>query len=308
MSDLSGCFVGDSGHVLGVALTGTRVQSPPIDPSSFLRLSRLEGCPRGVARFRQSEEGKVVDRIFKHASRLTHQAALGHLGWLRGAIGGALGIGFAGVMSWLLLGSHAGALPLLVAPLGASAVLVFAVPASPLAQPWSVIGGDLISAAIGLGIGHLLGAPVLSASFAVGLAIAAMSLLRCLHPPGGACALLCALGAAGHDPWGLAHWFCIAVNVWSLVAAGWLINNLTGHPWPHRVPLPTSSVATMGVREALERVLADWNEVIDADIDDLTALFEAVERQIGRQPHERQTGLVVKAAERSPIETAQKAA
>lgn len=64
----------------------------------------------------------------------------------------------------------------------------------------------------------------------------------------------------------------------------------------------------MGVREALERVLADWNEVIDADIDDLTALFEAVERQIGRQPHERQTGLVVKAAERSPIETAQKAA
>ena len=148
----------------------------------------------------------------------------------------------------------------------------------------------------------------MSASLAVGLAIAAMSLLRCLHPPGGACALLCALGAAGHDPWGLAHWFCIAVNVWSLVAAGWLINNLTGHPWPHSVPLPTSSVATMGVREALERVLADWNEVIDADIDDLTALFEAVERQIGRQPHERQTGLVVKAAERSPIETAQKAA
>lgn len=226
----------------------------------------------------------MVDRIFRHASRLSSQAAFGHLGWLRGAIGGALGIGFAGAISWLLLGNHAGALPLLVAPLGASAVLVFAVPASPLAQPWPVIGGDLISAAIGLAVGHLLGAPVLSASIGVGLAIAIMSLARCLHPPGGACALLCALGATGQDPWGVAHWLCIAANVWALVAAGWLINNLTGHPWPHKVPLPTASAATVGVRDALEHVLADWDEVIDADLDDLTALFQAVGRYIDRRP------------------------
>ncbi|WP_374529766.1 HPP family protein, partial [Novosphingobium sp.] len=196
-----------------------------------------------------------------------------------------LGIGFAGVTSWLLLGDGSVGLPLLVAPLGASAVLVFAVPASPLAQPWSVIGGSLISGAIGLATGHFLGAPVLSASIAVGLAIAVMSMLRCLHPPGGACALLCALGATGHDPWGWPHWICIAANVCSLVAAGWLVNNLTGHPWPHKVPLPAASAATIGVREALEKVLADWDEMIDADIDDLTALFEAVDRQIRRQPY-----------------------
>lgn len=232
----------------------------------------------------------MVDRILRHASRLSSQAALGHLGWLRGAIGGGLGIGFAGAISWLLLGSHAGALPLLVAPLGASAVLVFAVPASPLAQPWPVIGGDLISAATGLVVGQLLGAPVLSASIAVGLAIAIMSLARCLHPPGGACALLCALGATGHDPWGGAHWLCIAANVWALVAAGWVVNNLTGHPWPHKVPLPTTSAATIGVREALEHVLADWDEVIDADLDDLTALFQAVDRHIDRRPEGKRTG------------------
>jgi CBS domain-containing membrane protein len=39
-------------------------------------------------------------------------------------------------------------LPSIVAPLGASAVLVFAVPASPLAQPWPVIGGNTISALV----------------------------------------------------------------------------------------------------------------------------------------------------------------
>ena len=41
-------------------------------------------------------------------------------------------------------------LPIIVAPLGASAVLVFAVPSSPLAQPWAVVGGNTISTLIGV--------------------------------------------------------------------------------------------------------------------------------------------------------------
>ena len=56
-------------------------------------------------------------------------------------------------------GGRSDVLPFLVAPLGASAVLVFCVPASPLAQPWAVIGGDLLSAAVGLIAGHLIGDP-----------------------------------------------------------------------------------------------------------------------------------------------------
>lgn len=224
----------------------------------------------------------MVSNILKHASRLPLQPALGHLGWLRGAIGSAIGIGFAGMVSWLFFGSHAGILPLLVAPIGASAVLVFALPASPLAQPWPVIGGDLISAAIGLAVGHVLGAPVLSASLAVGLSIASMSLLRCLHPPGGACALLCALGATGTDHWGWIQWYCIAVNVLALAVAGWIINSATGHPWPHKLLLPASSLSPIGTREALGLVLSDWDEVIDVDIDELTALFDAVDRRIGQ--------------------------
>jgi CBS domain-containing membrane protein len=212
------------------------------------------------------------------------QGPLGRLGWLRGAVGAALGVGLAGAVGVAVLGSDATALPWLVAPVGASAVLVFAVPASPLAQPWSVVGGSLISAVVGLAIGHLVGAPMLAAALGLGLAIASMSMARCLHPPGGACALLYALGAAGPEHWGMAHLLVIAANIVALAGAGWLYNNLTGHSWPHRpvqtpaVVVPAPHAAT--VHQALTDVLAEWNEVIDADVDDLDAIFLAVERRV----------------------------
>lgn len=211
------------------------------------------------------------------------QLPLGHLGWLRAALGGTVGIASAGAVGLTVLGSDAPALPWLMAPVGASAVLVFAVPASPLAQPWPVIGGNVISATIGIAVGHLLGMPLLAGAVAVGLAIAAMSLARCLHPPGGACALLYALGAAGPDAWGAPHLLTIVTNVFTIAAIGSLYNNLTGHPWPHR-PLHVAVIApgtrSAAVHQALTQVLAEWSEVIDADVDDLDAIFEAVERRI----------------------------
>ncbi|MBB4860482.1 CBS domain-containing membrane protein [Novosphingobium chloroacetimidivorans] len=194
-----------------------------------------------------------------------------------------IGIAAAGAIGTLILGGGDPALPWLVAPAGASAVLVFAVPASPLAQPWAVIGGNVVSAMMGLLAGHLLGMPLIAASLAVGLAIGAMSLARCLHPPGGACALLYALGATGPDHWGAAHLLTILVNVLALGGAGWLYNNLTGHSWPHRpvhIPVVIPGTRSAQVHQALTDVLAEWNEVIDADIDDLDAIFQAVERRI----------------------------
>jgi CBS domain-containing membrane protein len=213
-----------------------------------------------------------------------------YLLWLRGAIGAGLGIGLAAALSLLTIGSGSvAALPLLVAPIGASAVLVFAVPASPLAQPWSVIGGNLISALVGLAAGHLIGMPAVAASIAVSTAIVAMSLARCLHPPGGACALLYALGAAGPDHWGAPHLLVIAINVAGLSAVGWLYNNATGHSWPHRsvhVPPVLPGTHSARVHDALVAVLAEWNEVIDADVDDLEAIFQTVERRIRSAEHD----------------------
>ncbi|QCI93848.1 HPP family protein [Novosphingobium sp. EMRT-2] len=216
-------------------------------------------------------------------------AAGGRLGWARGALGALIGIAVAGVLTRFLAqaglpGMASPGLPWLVAPLGAAAVLVFAVPASPLAQPWPVIGGNLISAAVGLAAGHWIAAPWLAASLGVGCAIALMAMARCLHPPGGACALLCALGA-GANGWGWSFLLMpLAPNVLALAASGWLYNRLTGHPWPHHPApppvLPRDTWAGTYDIADLDAVLADWDEVLDIDREDLDALFRALERRV----------------------------
>lgn len=230
-------------------------------------------------------------------------AAGGRLGWARGAIGALIGIAVAGVLTRLveqsiaqagvfgpslfgpsLFGTGVAGLPWLVAPLGAAAVLVFAVPASPLAQPWPVIGGNMISAAVGLAAGHWIAEPWLAASLGVGCAIALMALARCLHPPGGACALLCALGA-GANGWGWSFLLMpLAPNVLALAASGWLYNKLTGHPWPHHSAparaLPRDTWAGTYDIADLDAVLAEWDEVLDIDREDLDALFRALERRV----------------------------
>lgn len=206
--------------------------------------------------------------------------ATGRLGWLRGALGALLAVTTAALAARFALGA-ASAWPWLLAPVGASAVLVFALPASPLAQPWPVIGGDLISAAIGLIAAHLIPVPALAAAAAVGGAIAAMSLCRCLHPPGGACALLAALGA-GHG-WA-ALLVPLSLNLAGLLAVAWLYNNLTGHRWPHHlqatVPPPPRSLPGSYETADLDAVLEDWDEVLDVSREDLDALFRAIERRV----------------------------
>ncbi|WP_274426976.1 HPP family protein [Chelativorans sp. YIM 93263] len=81
-------------------------------------------------------------------------------------------------------------LPLLIAPLGATAVLLFGQPASPLAQPMNIFGGYLVAAFVGAGAMALFPASWLAAALAVGIAIALMLMLRVTHPPAGALPLV----------------------------------------------------------------------------------------------------------------------
>ena len=134
--------------------------------------------------------------------------------------GGIIGISAVSWVAWIALGDET-VLPLIVAPMGASAVLVFAVPASPLAQPWPVIGGNTISALVGVSIAQAISSPHLAAGLAVGLAILLMSLTRCLHPPGGAAALTAVIGGPVIASAGYSFAFLpVAVNAASLVAIG----------------------------------------------------------------------------------------
>ncbi|MEO5707617.1 MAG: HPP family protein [Alteraurantiacibacter sp.] len=212
--------------------------------------------------------------------------------WGRGALGATLGIGLTALASAVLLGRVAPGLPLIVASMGASAVLVFVRPASPFSQPWPVIGGNVIAGLAGLlagrVTGQMAGGPMLACALAVGLTIAGMSLLRALHPPGGGTALVYALGATGSDQWGWYYLTPLVVNVALLAASGWLYNNLTGHSWPHRMEVPVPPRMPYGLppvsRDHVEAVLADWTEAIDVDEDDLLAFIQAVERQRARKP------------------------
>ena len=173
------------------------------------------------------------------------------------------------------------AYPLLFGPVGASAVLVFAVPASPMAQPWSVIGGNMISALVGVAAAHSIGNPELAAGVAVAGAILAMSLLHCLHPPGGAVALTAVIGspailAMGYD-FALAP---VGLNSVMLLTAGWLFHRFSGHSYPHR---PVLAVGAETIRPGLHhddirRALADMGETFDVDPDDLDLLLQRAEQ------------------------------
>lgn len=110
---------------------------------------------------------------------------------LLAGIGGFLAIGVLATVN------AAETLPLLIPPFGASCVLVFGVPASPFARPRNVIGGHLVSAAMGVLAVTLLGPGPLGIAAGVALAIAAMMLSDTIHPPAGANPIVVALTGAG---------------------------------------------------------------------------------------------------------------
>jgi CBS domain-containing membrane protein len=163
----------------------------------------------------------------------------------------ALGAGLALIVTNGVLGlvaPQAGAM-LIIAPFGASAFLIFMVPSSPLAQPWSAVVGNSVSALVALGVLMLPLPGAVQGGLAVALAIPAMALVRAQHPPGGAVALVTVLMAvSGHAP-GLA-WVASPVALGSLVLAlsgmGWAA--LTGRVYPFRTPAP--SVTAHGTADA----------------------------------------------------------
>jgi CBS domain-containing membrane protein len=194
---------------------------------------------------------------------------------LRASAGAALGVAACGVLAHTLLDGRLDGLPLLVAPIGASAVLAFALPASPVAQPRAVILGNLLGAAVGVACAGLIGHPTLAAAAAVGGAILIMMLLGCLHPPGGAVALGAVIAGAG--PEAMAP---VAVCSLLLVGAAMVHGRLSGHSYPHRAPVAAPApLLWPGYAQAdLDRALAEFGEQLDVSRDDLDALFREVER------------------------------
>lgn len=187
--------------------------------------------------------------------------------------GAALGVLITALVCQSIGVPAGSAWPWLVAPMGASAVLVFGVPTSPMAQPWAVVGGNTLSALVGIACARWIGPPALAAALAVAGAMALMFAMRCLHPPGGACALLAALMGVT-DP----HFALLPVlaNSALLVATG------LAYHWATRRPPPLPAPAAAAVHDEpdaaidadLDAVVARYNRVLDIRREDLKALLE----------------------------------
>ncbi|PBB67732.1 hypothetical protein CK228_14875 [Mesorhizobium sp. WSM4312] len=213
---------------------------------------------------------------------------------LLACIGATIGIALTGVISGLAMGGGPH-VALLVAPMGASAVLLFAVPASPLAQPWSIIGGNSISALVGVTVAHFIHDPVMASGLAVALAIAAMSFTRCLHPPGGAAALTAVLGGPAVVSAGFLFPFVpVALNSIILVTLGLLFHRLARRNYPHVAASPANSHGTadpparqrVGFRpEDIDAALTTLDETFDIDRNDLERLLRQVELQAMVRSH-----------------------
>jgi CBS domain-containing membrane protein len=215
---------------------------------------------------------------------------------LRSCAGAAIGIVLTGLLSAAVLGVNASAL-WLIAPMGASAVLLFGVPASPLAQPWSIFGGNVAAALVGVTIAKLIDLPIAAAAAAIFFAIAVMFVLRCLHPPSGAVALTAVLGGPAVHAAGYGFVLApVALNSLILLGVALAYNRATGRRYPHTQqlvaphPHQTADVpptARLGfTSEDLKAVMREHNQVLDISADDLDDLFRkteahALRRRIG---------------------------
>lgn len=192
----------------------------------------------------------------------------------RAAAGGTVGLLISG---WIELSM--GLSPGFLAPLGATTVLVFAVPNSPLAQPWSSVVGSFCAALVAIPVALFCPMPW-AAPLAVGLAIAVMPLLRALHPPGGAVALLTALSVSPDAPFALLA--PLMVGTVTLVLIGILWARLTGRVYPMRpAGAADATVARVGLHRAeLEELLERFRQGPNLGATDLGRLLAAAEAEV----------------------------
>lgn len=202
------------------------------------------------------------------------------------SIGAGLGLMITSLTSHWLLGSVN---LWFVAPMGASAVLLFGLPNSPLAQPWSIVGGNLVAGVIGVTTAMYVPSLPLACGIAACLAILVMFQLRCLHPPSGAVALTAILGGNGVQQLGY-HFILtpVLLNSVCLALLALIFNNLAGRRYPHPLAANESKPQPIAIdvpitRDDLHQALAG-GQLLDIDEDDLQQLLQRAEEiAISRQ-------------------------
>ena len=205
------------------------------------------------------------------------------------------GILVVALISERTAGSHG--LVFMAVSMGSAAVLLFATPHSPMAQPWPLIGGHMISAIVGVLCFKLITSIPVAAAMAVAMAIVAMFLLRCMNPPGGAAALGAVLGGPVIHDLGFYYVLVpVGLNVLVIFVVALIVNNLLpGRHYPLMFERTTDKQRadmkwvlgqdTISDKD-LDKVMDNLDSFIDVDRDDLKQIFQqatlhAYKRRLG---------------------------
>lgn len=219
----------------------------------------------------------IFSVLFPQQTSVTHRERL-----LSGA-GGILAIFLTTLTAQHFIGGAT--LPFLLASMGASTVLLLGAPHSPLSQPWAFAGGHLISAFIGISCATAVPNVYMAAGLSVGLSISAMYYLRCLHPPGGATALLTVIGDQKIHALGYYFVFMpVLADVAILLTMALVINNLIpGRRYPANFGLPGKIDGTAAGKkppvklgfneEDLLSAIREMGAYIDVSSEDLTRIY-----------------------------------
>ena len=222
--------------------------------------------------------------------------SVSHAEKLVSTLGGILSIFLIAFISYKVTGVTGATL--IVPSMGASAVLLFAVPHGKLSQPWALFGGHLVSAFVGVTCYQLVPDPFLAAGLAVGLAIGAMHVFYCIHPPGGATALAAVIGGPAIHAIGYEYILIpILLNSLIIFSVAFIFNNM--FPW-RRYPAnmmrfrehPQAKKTNLNRlidKKYIQQALSDMDLVLDITTEDIQRLF----------------ALTLEHAEKQRLETAQ---
>jgi CBS domain-containing membrane protein len=209
--------------------------------------------------------------FYVDAAPISHQEA-----W-RSALGAWLGLG----VTALVLYHTAPNILWLVAPIGATTVLLFLMPHSPASAPWSIIGGYLTAAVSSAMAIYLIPYPPIRAATAVALCIWLMTRLNCAHPSAGAAALLLTLGSSQLNSQWLSLLGLLTANIATLLLTALVINRLIlrrRYPYHPTAPDPLTSpiaLAELSISHAdLDKAIRSSDSFIDVQENELLAIYD----------------------------------
>ena len=172
---------------------------------------------------------------------------------------------------------------LIVASMGATAVLLFSLPHAAVSQPWPVLAGQVVCALIGVFVGRHITDPMLAAPLAVAVCTIVMFLGRCVHPPGAATALSAVFASDGIRELGYSFALApVALNVIILLVIAFLFNapfNWRRYPsgWHRRKVVNANGRAECAIsHEDVVEAVRGLDTFIDVSEEDLLKLHKLI--------------------------------